>query len=97
MKVPELDQLVRAARALPDDERVPYAFEKRIMARVRSARVTDVWSACAATMWRAAFSCLAIMLLTGAVVRYVGAPSPELFAGDLERTVLAPVDIDESW
>jgi hypothetical protein len=89
---------VRFARALPDDDRVPYAFEKRVMARVRNLNAADLWSFWAPTMWRAAFGCLAVTIITSAVIRYANfSRAGELFAGDLERTVLAPVDVDDSW
>ena len=85
------------ARALKADERVPYAFEKRIMANLRSVKAADLWTAWSGTMWRAAFSCLLISALTGAAVTFSSTSQAELFASDLERTVLAPVDVDDSW
>jgi hypothetical protein len=92
---------VRFARAVPGETAVPYAFEKRIMARLRDVQErasTDLWTLLAPTMWRAAFGCLAVTLITSAVVHYVDfGNNGELFAGDLERTVLAPVDVDDSW
>ena len=84
------------ARALRTDERVPYAFEKRIMANLRNGKA-DLWMAWSGTMWRAAFSCLVISALTGAAVTFSNTSQAELFASDLERTVLAPVDVDDSW
>ncbi|MGZ8940516.1 MAG: hypothetical protein ACXW32_15025 [Limisphaerales bacterium] len=85
------------ARSLEPDDRVPYAFEKRIMARLRNSSAADLWTAWSGTMWRAAFSCLLISALTGAVVTFSDPSRAELFASDLERTVLAPVDVDDSW
>src|SRR5687768_4273594 len=67
MKSPSLEQFNRAARSLEGDERVPYAFEKRIMAHLKNARPADVWNACAPMMWRAALSCLLITAITAAV------------------------------
>ena len=67
------------------------------MAHLRDGKVADLWSAWSGTMWRAAFSCLVICVLTGAAVTFSEANSAELFASDLERTVLAPVDVDDSW
>lgn len=85
------------ARSLPTDDRVPYAFEKRIMARLRNSKAADLWTAWSGTMWRAAFSCLLIFALTGVAVTFSDTSHAELFASDLERTVLAPVDVDDSW
>ena len=97
MRMPTIRQITNAARCLVEDQRVPYAFEQRIMAHLRSAKVADLWSAWSGTMWRAAFSCLLISALTGAAVMVADPSRAELFASDLERTVLAPVDVDDSW
>lgn len=58
-------KLIAAARLAQPDDRVPYAFEKRIMARLAEARV-DLLGAWSAALWRGAVSCLAIVLLSGA-------------------------------
>jgi hypothetical protein len=97
MKVPTLHQLARAARCFQDDERVPFAFEKRILARLKAGSAADLPSMLAQMMWRAAFSCLAISLITGAVISFASTTSGDLFATDLERTVLAPVDVEDTW
>jgi len=105
MKSPRYDEFLKAARKsgeiAADRSDVPFAFEKRVMARIRAfdpANATDMWKFLVPTMWRAAFACLAVTIVTGAVVRYSGlTKSTELFAGDLERTVLAPVDVDDTW
>src|SRR5687768_15000257 len=97
MKTSLLNRFNKIARSLTPDERVPYAFEKRIMAHLRNSKVADAWSIWSGTMWRAAFSCLLICVLTGAAVTFSEATSAELFASDLERTVLAPVDVDDTW
>jgi hypothetical protein len=97
MKTHLLNRFNNLARSLKPDDRVPYAFEKRIMAHLRSGKIADVWSVWSGTMWRAAFSCLLICVLTGAAVTFSEATTAELFASDLERTVLAPVDVDDSW
>jgi hypothetical protein len=97
MKSPSLEQFSKAARSLRGDERVPYAFEKRITAHLKNARPADIWNAWAPMMWRAALSCLLITAITAAVVEVADPSRGELLATDLERTVLAPVDVDDSW
>jgi len=97
MKTPKMGQFMKAARSLTSDQRVPYAFEKRIMAHLRSVRPGDFWNACSSLMWRAAISCLIITAITGAAVTFADPSRAELFATDLERTVLAPIDVDETW
>lgn len=98
--MPTLGQFARAARAVQSvykDERVPYAFEKRIMAHLSGRKVGEISGSLANTMWRAAISCMVIAVVTGAIVAFVEPASGELFATDLERAVLAPVDVDDTW
>ena len=97
MKVPTVHQFAKAVRLLGSEEAVPYAFEKRILARLRIREAADISAMLARAMWRAALGCLAISILTGAFISFGGASSGELFATDLERTVLAPVDVEDSW
>ena len=92
-----LAQIVRIARCLFEDSQVPYAFEKRVMAVIRSSAVPDMWSMWLPTMKKAAVCGIGILLLTVAYIRYSGTHSPDLLAGDLERTVLASVTSDETW
>ena len=97
MKTPSPGQLAKAARSVPPEERVPYLFEKRIMAHLANINVAELPKSIANVMWRAAFSCLLITVITGAVVTFADSASNELLASDLERTVLAPVDVEDSW
>src|SRR5688572_9779169 len=96
MKMPSLNQLAKAARSLQSEDRVPFAFEKRIMAHLRDAKPADIWNAWAPMMWRAALSCLLITAITAAVVEVADPSRADLFATDLERTVLAPVEVDDT-
>ena len=95
MKLPELhSKIIAAARALPPSDRVPYAFEKRIMARLAGLPKPDGWSLWGYALWRAAAPCVAVMLLLGAWTFYAddrgGATRP--LAHDLEDMVLAGAD-----
>jgi hypothetical protein len=56
-------KLIAAARATAPDETVPYAFEKRILARLTSQPIVDRWTFWARALWRATAPCLAIVLL----------------------------------
>lgn len=95
-KAPQLAQIVQAARSLPEIETAPYAFEKRVMQAIRSARPADLWNVWAQTMWRAAAACVAITVVTGAFMTFEE-EREELLAADLEQTVLAPMTLDEPW
>ena len=82
------EEFVRIARAVPRDERTPYAFEKRVMARLNEAPAPDPLALWTKALWRAAVPCLALMLLS-AVVSIAAVPS-ETHTIDLEDAVLAP-------
>ena len=91
MNLTELQRkLIGAARSNPPSDTVPYAFEKGVIARLRSCPVPDGWALWAGALWRASVPCLAIMLLLSAWT-FFAAPKP--VQGDLsqefENTVLA--------
>jgi hypothetical protein len=66
MKLDDLQKkLLAAARANPPGDTVPYAFEKRISALLKSRPVEDPLSLWARALWRAVAPCAAIMLLLG--------------------------------
>ena len=60
-------ELLRAARADRPSDRVPLAFERRVMARLADRIRRDPWSEWTAACWRAAMSGGAIALLAVAV------------------------------
>ncbi len=103
MNLAELQQkLIAAARSAPANDKVPFAFEKRIMAHLQSLHFiysVAVWSR---ALWRAAVPCFAIMLLLSAWSWL--APAPTVTADlsqELENTVLAAVyqdqPVDPTW
>jgi hypothetical protein len=90
-------KLIAVARATPADSRVPYAFQKRVMARIKSAQA-DVWSLWSTLMWRAAVPCLCVMVLTGAFSRFGIISTADHEPGELETALMAPIAADsESW
>ena len=56
-------KLLAAARANPPEDRVPYAFEKRILARLAAQPATDGSALWARALWRAAVPCVAVTIL----------------------------------
>lgn len=67
MNLAELERrLLAAARAHPPGDAVPYAFEQRILARLKAAPAADPLAFWARALWRGALSCLAVVLLLGA-------------------------------
>ena len=104
MNVEELQRkLIAVARANPPSDRVPFAFEKRIMARLPARARLDEWALWSRALWRAAAPCVAVMLLLSAWSFFVpntATPSNDL-SQDFENTLLAAVDqeppADSSW
>ncbi len=90
-----LDQLQRqlfAAARTPPSDRVPYAFEKRVMAKLRELPVFDGWAQWAAALWRAAATCVILMLLLSTWAWFRPASTAVDLAQDLENTMLAVSD-----
>ncbi len=98
MNVDELQRkLIAAARAIPPDDRVPYAFEKRIMARLSNRPVPDHWAQWARALWRGAAACVVVTLLCSAWSFYSASattPTTDL-SQQLENTLLAAVDQEQ--
>jgi len=94
-------KLIAAARAIPLNDRIPYAFEKRVMARLISP-VQDAWAAWSHALWRAAVFCLAIMVLSGTWTFFsedAADISGHDFAQEFESTLLvsAYTATESSW
>ena len=95
MNIAELQKkLLAAARANPPGDRVPYAFEKRVMTLLTARAATDHPGLWMRGLWRAAVSCAVIALLFGAWAFFN--PTASTNADDLsqnfENTLLASVD-----
>ncbi len=89
---PELirQKLLVAARSAAPSDRVPYAFEKRVMASL-AGRVPDVWAAWGALLWRAVVPCFAVMILAG-VGSTALSPGTEDLGAQLDAVLLADLD-----
>jgi hypothetical protein len=88
------EEFLSLARSLPVDERTPYAFERRIMARLRDLPGADALSDWTHALWRAMAPCLGIMLLAAVVSFAVMGSDPGSESdGDLEATVFAPTRV----
>lgn len=99
MKLPELQKkLISAARMQTVSDRVPYAFEKRVMAYIRSCPAVDVTALWAQALWRSAGACLAVVAVLGAVSIFTphSKPAPGDLSQDFEKTMLAALDSDYS-
>lgn len=101
MNTTELQKkLMAAARSTAPDDRVPYAFEKRIMALLASAKPLDAWTLWGHALWRAAVSCVAVTLLAGAWTVWSGhrANTHGDYSEEFETAALVVADsADETW
>lgn len=88
-------KLVGAARKRGGDDSVPYAFEKRIMARLGESQrvVLDPVRDWSLGLWKAAFSCLAITVVVGICAYSIPSePVVDDLGAALEEVVLTTVD-----
>ena len=88
------DKLIAAARANAPDDKVPYAFEKRVTALLASRVAPDAMSLWVHGLWRAAVSCVAVTVLVGAWAVFnpaTGGTGDDL-SQNFENTLLASVD-----
>jgi hypothetical protein len=95
MNLAELqEKLIAADRRQPPDDRVPYAFEKRVMALIAARAGVDRWAVWASGLWRAAIPCAAVALVFAAVSLFTPAATDNNgdLSQDFENTLLASVD-----
>jgi hypothetical protein len=93
MNQPELHKkLIAAARSVPSDDRVPFAFEKRIMARLAGKAPQDILSLWGSALSRAAICCVVFVLLLSAGSYFLPAGHGDSIPQDLEQTIFAAVD-----
>jgi len=96
-------KLVAAARSVEPSDRVPFAFEKRIMALIAARTTVDKWAVWAKALWRAAALCVVLMLALSAWAFFKPAsdPAPTTdLSQQFDTTMLAAVDQDSgdfSW
>ena len=94
-------KLIEAARQEPRQDQVPYAFEKRIMARLAGLSPLNDWALWGRPLWRAALSCVAITILCG-IWSMSSAPkndNSDSFSQAFERAVFASADqhLEDIW
>jgi len=88
-------KLIQAARNQPVSSHVPFAFEKRIMARLGAVRSMDLAAFWARSLWRAAAVCLAVSVLLS-LWSFTSHGSSETIT--LESTVLSMAEqLSDNW
>ncbi len=90
---PLIEKLLCVARANPPNDRVPYAFEQRILARLQSGAIPDVWGLWEQVFWRSLPAFLGITLMLGAVTYTTQATwDSNSLQDDLESALYAEVE-----
>ena len=98
MNLPELSRtLLAAARRVPRDERVPYAFEQRVMARLQAAPPAVLWAALVRSLWYGAAACalVAVLLNVWSAPAAQDEEHAHAFSRGVEDCLLAPTSADE--
>jgi len=94
-------KLISVARNNPPSSQVPYAFEKRVMAHIRSmSPVVNKWSLWAKPLWQAALSCVVVTVLCGIWSFASTQPSDaDILSQDFENTVCSTmnVHVEDAW
>ena len=88
-------KLIAGARSQAPDDRVPYAFEKRIMAHLAARSSAEQWLYFwTRGLWRAAGACVAVAVMLGALSLFTPAPADNGndLSQEFENTLLASVD-----
>lgn len=94
------EKLFAAARHHQPSDAVPYAFEKRIMARLTAVQPVDELALWAKALWRAAASCCLIAVAFAAwSLLPVRSQDAQDFSQEFETTVFASMGqhIQDSW
>jgi hypothetical protein len=96
MDLNELQQkLFSHARSVRPSDAVPYAFEKRVMARLQTTPTIDNWSLWGQGLWRAAAACVLLSLALSLWSVWPGHESDSL---TLESAVFAAAEEPtEAW
>ena len=91
-------KLIAVARLQPADERVPYAFEKRIMAQLAARAGVEHWVFWVRGLWRAAAACVAVVVVLGVVSVFLPATPDNSndLSQDFENTLLASADLPDN-
>lgn len=91
-------KLLSAARQTAPDERVPYAFEKRIMARLAGKPAEDLFSLWGSALWKGAAACALVTALSVALSVWNFHSATDSEDDGLETVVLAGADqLTQTW
>jgi hypothetical protein len=93
MNLPKLqNKLLAAARQNPPADHVPYAFEKRIMARLIATPKPNEWLAWSRALWFGAAACVAVALVTSILPLRAMDDDDDSFSEGVEQSIMASAD-----
>lgn len=95
-----LKKLVNAAKRNKPSDNVPYAFEKRIMARIYELKANDTATLWAQLLWRAVKPCLLVMIIACLIALFTQMQNgfEENPSKEFETAVLAGLNtIGDNW
>ena len=91
-------KLISAARKNAPDERVPYAFEKRVMARLAQRPVEDLFSLWGSALWKGAAACALITAVSVVLSVWTFQSATDTDDDAFETVVLAGADqLTQTW
>jgi hypothetical protein len=92
-------KLIGAARKHPPSERIPYAFEQRVMARLKSSDRRDEWEWWNRAFWVGASACAAVALATSIwSFQPDDADAAGSFSHGFEQSLFAAADeVENAW
>ncbi len=94
-----INKLFETERNRPISDRVPYAFEKRIMAHLKGKIAIDPWSEWSRALWRAVAPCMAAACLMAGIASFYGPGVPQgSLALSFENSVIYSAGFfSEAW
>ena len=93
------EKVIAIARKNTPSDHVPFAFEKRIMARLADAGIPDGWILWGRALWRAAIPCLLLVLFVSVWSSASVNADDVDFSLQFEEEVLAELNknVENSW
>jgi len=94
--------MITAVRGQPPSDQVPFAFEQRVMARIRAATAPDPTQFWATGLWRAVLPSAVLLAVTG-FLHFQDPAAPELTgdpsssSDELELVMLDTLDSSDTW
>jgi len=91
-------KLIAAARDNPPSDNVPYAFEKRVLARLAGRPAEDLFGVWGRALWKGAAACAAVTAVSVVLSVWTLQSATDTDDNSFETVVLAGADqLTETW